>query len=134
MARGAFVSGWLRIRSRPGRPDQGLPGGGAGGGDGGDGGGDYYPDQGLPGEQPEIPTDPLPQPPPGIWPPPTPDIPVQPLPPGGIQIPPGSIWPPTPGLPPQKFVVVVWIPRYGYRYTVLDPSQVWPTPPKPQPK
>ena len=128
MAKGAFVSGWLRMRSRPGKPDIGLPEEPDGGG------GDYYPDQGLPGGEPEVPTDPLPQPPPGIWPPPTPDIPVQPLPPGGLPIPPGSIWPPTPGLPPQKFVVVVWIPRYGYRYTVLDPASVWPTPPKPQPK
>ena len=128
MARGAFVSGFLRMRRRPGKPDIGLPEEPDGGG------GDYYPDTGLPGEEPEVPTDPLPQPPPGIWPPPNTDIPIQPLPPGGPQIPPGTIWPPAPGAPSQKFVVVVWIPRYGYRYTVIDPSQVWPTPPKPQPK
>lgn len=128
MARGAFVTGWLRMRSRPGRPDQGLPPGE---------GGPVDPDYGIDedgGVYPGLPDQPLPEPPPGIWPPPTPDIPVQPLPPSGPQIPPGTIWPPTPGVPSQKFVVVVWIPRYGYRYTVIDPGQVWPTPPKPQPK
>lgn len=128
MARGAFVSGWLRMRSRPGKPDQGLPDGG------GEDGGDYYPGHPLPDEQPEVPTDPLPQPPPGIWPPPNTDVPILPLPPGGPSIPPGAIWPPTPGAPSQKFVVVVWIPGYGYRYTVLDPALIWPRPPVAQPK
>ena len=128
MARGAFVSGFLRIRSRRPRPDTGLP---EDGGDGGD-----YIDNTLPGDpdNPEVPTDPLPQPPAGIWPPPNLDHPIQPLPPGGPQIPPGVIWPPAPGAPSQKFVVVVWIPGYGYRYTVLDPALVWPRPPVAQPK
>lgn len=128
MARGAFVSGWLRMVSRPARPDQGLPGGE---------GRPVDPDFGIDedgGIYPGLPGQPLPEPPPGIWPPPTPDVPIQPLPPGGLPIPPGSIWPPTPGVPPSKFVVVVWIPRYGYRYTVIDPALVWPRPPTPQPK
>lgn len=105
-------------------------------------GGGGRPDQGLPGEQPGIDNS-LPTPPPGIWPPPVPAHPIVPVPPGG-SVPPGVIWPPVnpprpdqglPGQPPrpdntlpgqqpgsQKYWVVVWIPGYGYRYVVVDPS------------
>lgn len=124
-----FVRGFLRVVRRGGRPDQGLPevqppvdpdyGIEEGGEEG------IWP--GLPGQGLPKP----PQPPPGVWPPPTPDIPIQPLPPQWpgmpkppINLPPGMIWPnpnppsvgggpivppnvpgqplpPTPGLPPS---------------------------------
>lgn len=87
----------------------------------------------------------LPEPPPGIWPPPTPSHPIVPLPPAGggapgtptqpIALPPGMIWP-SPGkpeqpiaLPPQKFAVLVYVPGYGYKYVIVDPS-LKPTPVK----
>ncbi|HEX3347421.1 MAG TPA: hypothetical protein VHS58_04885, partial [Acetobacteraceae bacterium] len=79
----------------------------------------------------------LPEPPPGIWPPPTVSHPIQPAPPG---TPPGTIWPspgvpshpiapPSPGTPshpiatpPGKFWVVAGIPGVGWRYICVDPS------------
>jgi hypothetical protein len=92
----------------------------------------------------------LPTPPPGIWPPPTPSHPIQPVPDeegeaGQLpEIPPGSIWPRPPMVPSGKFVVLAGIPGYGWRYVVIDPS-TWPEmpehpstggprPPRPQPK
>lgn len=49
--------------------------------------------------EPGVPTHPivLPDPPPGVWPPPTVGHPIQPLPPGD-ETPPGTIWP-SPGRP-----------------------------------
>jgi hypothetical protein len=127
MAKGAFVSGFLRMRTRPpGRPDQGLPGGG------GDGDGGEYPDQGLPGEGAEgegegIPGQ-LPSPPPGIWPPLRPGHPIAPVPPSlPNPPPPGSIWPPVEGVPSGKFWIVAGIPGVGWRYVCVDPS-LKPTP------
>lgn len=84
----------------------------------------------------------LPEPPPGVWPPPNWAHPIQPLPtpppgtPGQLpSLPPGMIWPP-PGKPDQpialpsaKFVVVAYIPGYGVKYVVVDPS-LKPTPVK----
>jgi len=91
-----FVRGYLRkIRRphhRPGEPDIGLPEGEI----------DETPDWGLP--EGELPTDPdeLPDPPPGIWPPLTPDHPWRPIDPGFGLRPgrPGQGLPPTPGQPP----------------------------------
>lgn len=92
-----FVRGFLRF-GRRGRPDQGLP----------EVQPPVDPDYGIDedGESiwPGLPGQGLPkppQPPPGIWPPPTPEIPIQPLPPvlpgmpkPPINLPPGMIWPP----------------------------------------
>lgn len=81
-----FVSGFLRVREG-GHPDQGLPGGG----------GPVDPDYGIDeGGRPTHPIE-LPDPPPGIWPPPTVGHPIQPLPPTD-GTPPGTIWP-SPGHP-----------------------------------
>ena len=115
-----FVSGFLRVRRRrPGRPDQGLPPG------------EDIVDPGWgidEGEPPQVePPDPD-EAPPGLWPPPTVGHPIEPLPPGS-QVPPGSIWPRPPGAPPGKFVVLAWVPGYGYRYVVVDLNAVWPQPP-----
>ena len=79
-----FVSGFLRARHTPGRPDQGLPGHE----------GPVDPDYGIDaggGVWPGVPDNSLPMPPPGVWPPLTPSHPIQPAPPG---TPPGVIWPP----------------------------------------
>ena len=126
-----FVSGFLRLRRRGGHPDQGLPGGEGpvdpdyGIDAGGEGGGDEYPDIGLP------------EPPPGIWPPLTPEHPWRPIPgfperpstgpvvpgrpvdPGfGVEegspghlpsLPPGTIWPPLPPGVRGKFLVLALI-------------------------
>lgn len=84
----------------------------------------------------------LPEPPPGIWPPPTISHPIVPIPPpapgapGNLpSLPPGMIWP-SPGkpdqpiaLPPGKFMVLVIVPGYGAKYVVVDPS-LKPTPVK----
>lgn len=146
--------GFLRRAKRPslGRPDTGLP----------EEGEDQTPDWGLEeGELPEVgvpefPGLPLPTPPPGVWPPPTPGHPVQPLPPEeegpGVWPPVGSIWPPvnppgwkpskppgTPGqpLPTKKLWVLAIIPGIGVKYICVDLNAiVWPPdmPSVPQPK
>jgi hypothetical protein len=86
---------------------------------------------------PGVPTHPivLPEPPPGVFPPPVPSHPIVILPPGS-PLPPGHIWPELPShpivlppAPPQKFAILVFIPGYGYKYVVVDPS-LKPTPVK----
>jgi hypothetical protein len=162
-----FVSGWLHVRRRPGHPDQGLPGGEGevDPGYGVDLGG--HPDQGLPGGGWGGPVDPgfghpgfggphpghglpIPRPPPGIWPGPTPGHPIAPVPPedgggapGQLPSPPaGTIWPPTapPGVD-GKFWVLCFVPEYGWKFICVEIGgpEVWPPidynkPPKPQPK
>lgn len=121
-----FVSGFLRVRRR-GHPDQGLPG------EEGPVDPEYGVDEGA-----EIDGG-LPEPPPGIWPPLTPEHPWRPLPslperpsqgpvrPGvpvgpdqGLpgepptaghlpSLPPGTIWPPLPPGVQGKFLVLVLI-------------------------
>jgi hypothetical protein len=124
-----FVSGFLRVRRRAGHPDQGLPG---------EEGGEV--DNSLPGiEGPVDPDYGLPEPPPGVWPPPVPAHPIQPAP---HDTPPGTIWPSpgrpahpiapggSPGAPshpiapgvPTRFWVVAGIPGYGWRYICVDTS------------
>ena len=88
-----FVQGYLRIRGL--HPDQGLP---EGEGPDTDWGVTPPLDPGFGGGRPSLP-DPgfgIPQPPPGVWPPPSSTLPIVPAPPG---TPPGAIWPPI-GNPP----------------------------------
>lgn len=127
--------GWLKIgrRRRPGEPDIGLP----------DEEGPVDPDYGIPeGELPEVEP---PDPPPGIWPPPTPSHPIVPMPPGEgtpghlPAIPPGAIWPRPPGTIEGKFIVLAHIPGHGWKYIVIDPDAWTPEhlpemPGTPQPK
>ena len=81
-----YVRGYLNI-VEGGHPDQGLPGGGGG-----------QIDNSLPGSQPGIDQG-LPQPPPGIWPPPSLGNPIVPVHPDqGLPVQPGTIWP-SPGRP-----------------------------------
>lgn len=128
-----FVSGFLRVRKRGGRPDNSLPG------VEGPTDPDYGVDEGA-GIDNE-----LPSPPPGIWPPLTPDNPWRPLPshpiaptpghpiaPGGegehpehpIVLPPGTVWPPLPPDVHGKYLALVLIGGGGqgamYRYVVID--------------
>jgi hypothetical protein len=122
-----FVKGFLKVGGREGGPVD--PGWGIE-----EGGGDL--DIGYP----------LPDPPPGIWPPLTPEHPWRPLPPGpppvvgggparperpvdpgyGIEeLPPGTIWPPLPPGVEGKFLALVLIagsPGVKYRYVVIDAS------------
>jgi hypothetical protein len=73
------------------------------------------------GEPPQV--EPPEEPPPGIWPGPTPGHPIEPI-PGGPEhpdtgFPPGSIWP----RPPHahgKFIVLAHVPGYGWRYFSVD--------------
>lgn len=120
-----FVRGFLRVVSRggegiwpsPGEPTHPIA---PGGGDE-----EVWPDPGHPAHPIEIP-----DPPPGIWPPPTPAHPIVPIPPTvSPQPPPGEIWPPVDGASPGKFVVLAYIPGYGVKYVVIDPS-LKPTPSK----
>lgn len=105
-----LVSGFLRVRRRRGGggpvdPDYGIDEGDIGG----------APDQGLPGM--DYPDQGLPEPPPGIWPPPTISHPIQPADP---DTPPGTIWPPV-GHPSHP-----WRPVPG---RPPAPGQGLPTPP-----
>jgi hypothetical protein len=107
-----FVSGFLKIRKRrPGHPDQGLPGPED----------PTDPDYGI--ELPGEPDNELPPPPPGIWPPLTPDNPwLKPEHP--IALPPGTVWPPLPPGVTGKYLALVLIGGGGhgahYRYVVID--------------
>lgn len=158
-----FVKGFLRIvKRRPGGGGPVDPGWGIPEGEGPvdpgygvEGPGepvdpDYGVDEGLgiwgPGSPMPQPPIHLPKPPPGIWPPPTPGHPIQPLPPGSGRppskpidpdarpehpiapggeypshlpaLPPGMIWPPPNAV--GKFVVLAWIPGMGFKYIVID--------------
>jgi len=122
-----FVSGFLRVRKR--RP----------------GGGPVDPGWGI--EEGEGPVDPgwgieegagigggpiIPEPPPGIWPGPTPGHPIQPVPPGEpgepgspshpIALPPGSIWPPPPPGVSGNVIILAYVPEYGWKYFIVDTS------------
>lgn len=122
-----FVRGFLKVgrRGRPGRPDISLP----------DEGEDMTPDWGI--EEGELPEVEPPDPPPGIWPPLTPEQPWRPIPgrppvvgggparperptdpgfgieEGGVgqlpELPPGTIWPPLPPGVHGKFLALVLI-------------------------
>jgi hypothetical protein len=117
--------GWLEFDMSSERPGQGLPGGRPGGGNrpvdpdwGIDEGG--RPDNELPGGG-NRPDNTLPEPPPGIWPGPTPSHPIVPVPPDAPDEP-GTIWPPAPGNSTGKFWVVAGIPGHGWRYVCIDIS------------
>jgi hypothetical protein len=111
----------------PGRPDQGLPGGGGGG------------RPSHPIVLPPLPPDLKPDHPIYLPPPGAPEqpifLPVEPEHP--IQLPPGQIWPP---LPPSagvggKVVILVWVVGVGYRWFYLDAPVIYPPqPPQPTPK
>jgi hypothetical protein len=142
-----FVSGFLRVRRRGGRPDNSLPGEE----------GPIDPGYGIDeGELPEVEP---PEPPIGIWPPLTPEHPWRPIDPGfghggperpstgpvptprppgapdqglpgeppvvggGPVLPPGTIWPPLPPGVHGKYlalVLVAGMPGVKYRYVVID--------------
>src|SRR5579864_3374249 len=120
---------------------------------------DYGIEEGNGGEGPEVepPDGELPTPPPGIWPPLTPDQPWRPIDPGfghgrpdrpstgpvlpgrpvdpgyGVpDLPPGSIWPPLPPGVHGKYLALVLIGGGGhgahYRYVVVDADAL----PKPE--
>jgi hypothetical protein len=110
-----FVSGFLRVRKRGGRPDNTLPG------VEGPVDPDYGVDEGGGGDIDNE----LPSPPPGIWPPLTPDHPWEGLKPDHpIELPPGAIWPPLPPDVTGKYLALVLIGGGGqgamYRYVVID--------------
>jgi hypothetical protein len=112
--------GWLEFDMGGGRPDQGpvRPGRPTDPDWGIDEGG--RPDQELPGSGGR-PDNTLPEPPPGIWPGPTPSHPIVPVPPDAPDEP-GTIWPPAPGNSTGKFWVVAGIPGHGWRYVCIDIS------------
>jgi hypothetical protein len=81
----------------------------------------------------------LPEPPPGIWPPPTIGHPVHPIAPGGSPgtpghlpaPPPGAIWPPVTSPVEGLFIVLAHIPDHGWKYIVIDPD-AWERPAHPE--
>ena len=98
----------------------------------------------------------LPEPPPGIWPPPSWSRPIVPVHPDNtLPVEPGTIWP-TPGrpnrpdnslpgggggqidngLPSQVYWMIAYCPSLGWRYVAVDPSLSagMPLPPHAQPK
>jgi hypothetical protein len=127
-----YVSGFLRVREGGGNIDNTLPGheGSVDPGYGIDLG------HGIDNS--------LPEPPPGIWPPPSHSRPVVPIIDNTLPVQPGTIWPspgkparpdntlPTPPsgqpprpdhtLPSQKYWIVCGIPGIGWRYVCIDPS------------
>jgi hypothetical protein len=157
-----LVAGFLRrVRrsgggGRPVDPDYGID----------EGEGPVDPDFGVDGEGdgiwggPIVPPShrPLPKPPPGIWPPMTPDNPWLPvpghplprppvarppgLPPGGPEtlpeeppeFPPGAIWPPLPPGVEGKYLALILLKGangWRWHYTVIDADASFP---KPEPK
>jgi hypothetical protein len=110
-----FVSGFLKVRKRrpgsPGHPDNELPGIE----------GPVDPDYGV-DEGAGIDNE-LPSPPPGIWPPLTPEHPWL-KPDHPIALPPGTVWPPLPPGVSGKYLALVLIGGGGhgahYRYVVID--------------
>lgn len=119
--------GYLKLkRSKP--PG---PGGGNGNGNGGNGG-----DGEVTGITPEVPTV-LPDPPPGLWPPPTPGNPIVPVPAEAAQtLPPGGIWPRPEGDKVHgHFCALIYIPEHGWHYVIVDPDAIaMPQIPRPEPQ
>jgi hypothetical protein len=136
-----YVQGFLRIVNRDGlHPDNELPDGGNGNYPDNELPGGGHIDNSLPGGLPPIGST-LPEPPPGIWPPPSFTRPIVPVHPDNtLPVQPGTIWPPPgrpnrpdnslPGsgnhpdnsLPSSCFWVVAGIPGIGWRYICVDPS------------
>ena len=84
------------------------------------------------GRPPLMPSHPieLPEPPPGVFPPPSPVHPIAPVPPTvNPQPPPGSVWLPIEGGPSAKFWIVAYIPGHGFKFVCIDPG-LKPTPAK----
>lgn len=121
-----FVAGFLRVRRRPGRPDIGLP----------DGERPVDPDYGIDeggseGIWPGLPDTDPPTPPPGIWPPLTPEHPWRPVDPGwvgGIERPdrPGQPLPRPPVAPGRPDNT---LPGGGAEVVppiALPPGMIWP--------
>lgn len=111
-------------------------GGGGDGGDGGDGngggGGEVHP---ITPELPGI----IPDPPPGVFPAPTPHMPILgPLTGDLLQtLPPGGVWPrPSDSPTPGHYVALCWLgERYGWRYIIIDPDAIqMPQIPRPEPQ
>lgn len=116
---------WFKVRGRLQLVGKGEPGGGNGNGNGngenGNGNGDV---EGITPEVPSI----IPDPPPGVFPGPTPHMPI--LGPLNEQLaqtlPPGGVWPrpqdsPTPG----TFVALAWLgDRFGWRYIIIEPDAI----------
>jgi hypothetical protein len=113
--------GVLRVGRRSwGKPGQGWPGEEE----------DMTPDWGLEeGERPEVEPPDI-DPPPGIWPGPTPENPIVPVPPGAEgpghlpSLPPGGIWPRPPGPVSGLFVALCHIPNYGWCHVIIDPDAI----------
>jgi hypothetical protein len=136
-----FYFGHLREVSGPTDPGYGV-GEGA------------HPGHELPGV-PALPGQ-LPEPPPGVWPPPSLTLPIAPVPPdASTKPPPGAIWPPpsrpvhpdaglpgggggtvTPPIASQTYWMVAYCPSLGWRYVTVDPSLDvgYPLPPAAQPR
>ena len=136
-----YVSGFLRVREG-GHPDNELP----------EHGGGIDPGYGI--NLGAGIDNSLPEPPPGIWPPPSHSRPIVPIIDNTLPVAPGTIWP-SPGKPPRpdntlpgqpprvdntlpsgKFWVVCGIPGVGWRYVCVDPSLTpgHPLPPTPTPE
>jgi hypothetical protein len=123
-----FVSGFLRVRSRRGHPDQELP----------EGEGPVDPDYGIDEGSPEYPSIDPPAPPPGIWPPLTPERPWLPLHPDqGLPRPPvhpdqglpGGPGHPDQGLPPfpgRPDQGLPGEPPTAGHLPSLPPGSIWP--------
>lgn len=108
-----------------------------GGGDGGNGG-----NGGGGGEvtpiTPEVPGI-IPEPPPGVFPGPTPNMPILgPLTGDLLQtLPPGGVWPrPSNSSTPGRFVALAWLgERFGWRYIIIEPDAIaMPQIPRPEPQ
>lgn len=111
-------------------------GGGGDGGDGGNGG------NGGGGEvtpiTPEVPTI-LPDPPPGVFPAPTPAMPILGPLTGALEqtLPAGGVWPrPSDSSTPGHYVALCWLGKqFGWRYIIIAPDAIaMPQIPRPEPQ
>lgn len=135
MARFRVTGGFLELKRKGGGGDggdgNGNGGNGGDGGDGGDGNGDY---ETVTPEVPGI----LPDPPPGVFPAPTPEMPILGPLTGHLleTLPPGGVWPrPSDSHTPGRFVALAWLGRFGWRYIIIEPDAIaMPQIPRPEPQ
>lgn len=120
--------GYLKLRRLGGGGD----GGDGGNGGNGNGGGD------VTGITPEIPGV-LPDPPPGVFPAPTPAMPILGPLTGALEqtLPPGGVWPrPSDSSTPGHYVALCWLGKqFGWRYIIIAPDAIaMPQIPRPEPQ
>lgn len=116
---------WFQVRGRLQLREKDEPGGGNG--NGGNGNGNGNGDLEVTPITPEVPSI-IPDPPPGVFPGPTPHMPILGPLTGQLleTLPPGGVWPrPSDSPTPGRFVALAWLgERFGWRYIIIEPDAI----------